>query len=150
MSVKVGATTYNSKTAREIGHLVVTDGLSTRAVIARYPQLSPVTIRAYVRQAFKEAGLPPPQRKWDRYDNYPVISPLHTHISRRLIALRARRGEDMRAFCSRTGLTTYSRLPLYEAGKHDFTLSELIKIAELSQQPLEEFIMEKVRACQTK
>jgi hypothetical protein len=141
------ATVLSSQIQKEIYKLSVDERVPTRAIIMRYPNLSANTVRKYVSMAWRSSGLkiPPSPPSGELHRDRPALSPLHKRIGRAIIAARARENQTSDTFSRRTLLGTRVTFCLYEQGAHDYTLTELERIAALKGQTLRDFILEKTQ-----
>lgn len=134
-----------SPTAVEIGRMSVQEGLTLKEICESFPRLSRATVRRYIGEAYRLMGKYPPRT--DRARNTgPVkpLSPLHHKVGRAIGAQRMKMNLTPLEFCQQTELGTLVSLVSLEAGTRDYTLTDLIKIAKLRGQPLDEFIKEKM------
>ncbi|MDH7796476.1 MULTISPECIES: hypothetical protein [unclassified Beijerinckia] len=110
-------------------------------------RVAPGTVSKYIARACQKAqenGVEIPFRSKRRDGFKPIseskpLSSLHTAVGAKLYRFRQSKKQwDTYDFCRATNFSNHSRLRMMETGLHDFTLSELVRISEITDIPLQQ------------
>lgn len=128
---------------QQVRKLAIEDGLHPQEITSRMQGvLSRNTVRQYVKEAyaaFRKEGiaLPPIPRNEKLKGRHPhsqaraSISPTHVRVGAMINRLRTETGLDAPTFAQRLGFSNQMSLRSMELGMHDFTLSELQRLASV-------------------
>lgn len=130
-------------------------GGTLNEVFAAFPNYTQSTLRTYVARSI--AALTDAERKerdaarsarprqralnHTKYQDRQTMGPLHVRIGLKLLEVRMNLKMKSDEFCQEHDFANRAKLSLMEQGYHDFTVSEVAKIAELLGVTVEQLII---------
>jgi hypothetical protein len=75
-----------------------------------------------------------------KYQERTILGPVQIRIGRKLLEARLNLNMKVEEFCAQHSFANRAKLSLMEQGYHDFTLTEIQKIADLLQMTVEELL----------
>ena len=130
-------------------------GSTLNEIYAAFPNYSQSTLRTYVARATaaltaderaqraKSRSQRPKQRALNhtKYQERTTMGPLHVRIGLKLLEVRMNLKMKSEEFCQEYDFANRAKLSLMEQGYHDFTVSEVAKIADLLNITVEQLII---------
>lgn len=133
---------------------LVLQGFSTAEIVEELENLKPSSVKVYIRKAISEFT---PEQKarmaaareqrgskpnvyHRKFSERPVLGPVHIRIGRKLLELRQHHKMSHGEFCEHYAFSNRVMLSAMEQGYHDFTITEVLRIADILGTTIEDLL----------